>query len=134
MEYLDSKLLIDLIFNRETMAIPSIATLHMMSLHSGISQHNILDGSCKDMPVVGESGGERWSIEKDKRGAILGYLETLLEGINFTPKGKDFFFLCWETKSIYSASEYHANLSFWYHLRCPWIPYLQGRGKIFCAI
>lgn len=50
---LDSQLFIDLELNGKTVAIPSEASLNVVALLVGVTGHYILDGSCKDVTIMG---------------------------------------------------------------------------------
>ena len=52
-----------------------------------------LDGTGGDMAVVRQSRGERRTIVEGELWSTLRHLKLLLEGIDLSPVGKNFFFL-----------------------------------------
>jgi len=67
-EFLDSlfagqtKLLVDFVFDRYSMSIPTESSLDIMPLHGPVPRNNIFDGGGKEMAVMGQARSERRAI------------------------------------------------------------------------
>lgn len=72
--YLNAKLLVDFILDRQAMAIPTVTTFNIMALHGGVTEDDILDGSSQNMAVMGKPCGKRGTIKEDKRRSVFGDL------------------------------------------------------------
>jgi len=58
----DSELLVDFVFDGETVTVPSCAALDCFSSHGCVAGDDVFDGSSEDVAVVRKTGGEGWSI------------------------------------------------------------------------
>lgn len=58
----EPKLLVNLVFNRDSMCIPTKSSLDMVALHRPISRDNIFDRRGEEMAVVRKSSSERRAI------------------------------------------------------------------------
>ena len=85
--------LVDLVLNRETMAIPTEASGAVEASLSGVSCHYVLDGTSGDVTIMREAGGERWTVIEGVWFATFRNLQLLLEGINLLPEFKHSFLL-----------------------------------------
>ena len=70
-------------FNGQTVSVPAETSFHMFAAHGLITGYHILDGSGQQMSVVGQAGGERRAVVKDKFPISLALFEGLFESIIF---------------------------------------------------
>lgn len=87
------ELLVDLVFDRQAMAIPPEPPRHMVAIGSLEAGDDVLDGTGEDMAIVGEASGEGRPIVEDVLGPALGELQLRVERIYLTPSLQDLLFL-----------------------------------------
>ena len=61
---LDIVSLVDLVLNGEAVAIPSESSAAMVAGHGGVSSHDVLDCSCRDVSIMGQTCCEWRSVIK----------------------------------------------------------------------
>ena len=94
------QLLIDLILDRQAVAIPSESSRNKMACLRCEPADHILDGPSRDVPVMGGSGGEGRTVIEGEGRQVLSFLKLLLEGIDLGPISKDFLLFLREVDSL----------------------------------
>ena len=89
----DTKLLVNFIFNRKSVTIPSETSGHMMPSRAGKSGNHVFDGSSKNVTVVGKACCKRGAIIKHIFRATLASPQLLFECIGPFPIFEDRLFL-----------------------------------------
>jgi hypothetical protein len=84
-----AELLIDLIFDGDTVGIPAKSSLDVMTLHSPVSGNDILDSRGEKVAIVRQTGCEGRTIEEGVRFTALGEFDLPLEGIDLSPPVED---------------------------------------------
>jgi hypothetical protein len=89
----DLQLLVDLILDRQTVAIPPEPSRNGVSSLGGVSADDVLDGSSCDVSVVRSSSGEGRTIVESVWREMSVLLQLFLEGVSILPILKNFLFL-----------------------------------------
>ena len=97
---LDLQLLVNLILDRQAVAIPPESSRNKMACLRCEPADHILDGPGRNVSVVGGSSGERRSVVEGEGRQILCFLQLLLEGIDLGPICKDFLLFLGEADSL----------------------------------
>lgn len=71
----NTQLLVNLVFNGESMSIPSKSSLDVIALHGPISRDDVLDGGRQQMAIVRKTGSEWRAIIECVRWATSGQFE-----------------------------------------------------------
>lgn len=103
----DAELAVDLVLNREAVAVPAEAAGDVVAGHGVEAGDDVLDGAGEDVAVVRETGGEGRAVVEDVFGLILGAGELGLEGLDVGPEGEDGFLLLWEGEVLALAHFLH---------------------------
>jgi len=91
---LDTKLLVNFIFNRKSMTIPAETSSNMMPSRTGESGYHVFNGSRENVTVVGKACCKRGSIIKHIFRATLASPKLLFKCIGPFPILEDCLFLC----------------------------------------
>ena len=59
------ELLVDLVLDRKTVAVPTSATLDAVTVHSGVTGHSVLDGTSQN--VTWERKGDKERVRSEGR-------------------------------------------------------------------
>ena len=102
----DLQLLVDLVLDGETVAVPPEPALDVVSSLGGPAADHILDGSRCDVTVVGSPGCEGRPIVESIRFEAFSLCELLLEGVDFVPILECGFLLFREVKPLRSYFTY----------------------------
>ena len=81
----DPQLFVDLVLDRQTVAVPSEATRDEVSRLRGIAADHVFDGACRNVTVVRSARGEGRSVVKGVRRKVLRLFELHLKRINTFP-------------------------------------------------
>jgi hypothetical protein len=73
----DTKLLVDLMFNRQAVGVPAEPTLHVETLHRPVSGDNILDSGSEEMAIMREAGRERRTVVESVVGVSFRELDLI---------------------------------------------------------
>ena len=92
----DTELFVDLVFDRQTVAVPAEATQHIASLHRPVARHHVFQRRRHQMPVVRQTGRERRAVVEDVRLLVARVLERFAEQITVTPEIQNRVFHCHE--------------------------------------
>lgn len=103
------------------MTVPPEATSDVVTSHGLVACDDVLDGSGKDVAVVGQAGGEGWAVVEDVFGEVRGFGELGLESVDLGPEGEDGFFLGGEGEILAFANVVHGGielirLEWWWRL------------------
>ena len=88
----DFELFIDLIFNRESMTVPSKSSRNIVSCLRGISADDVFYCSCCNVPIMRSSSSEWWPIIESVGWEMLSLLQLFLKYINLFPVFQSLFF------------------------------------------
>ncbi|KAH3671882.1 hypothetical protein OGAPHI_000068 [Ogataea philodendri] len=98
---LDTQLLVDLVFNRQSMGIPSKPSFNIVTIHGGISRNNVLGGGSQNVTIMGSSCCKWRTIIKGKLRVSFRQLQRLMKGVDLIPVFQHFFLLFREGKRLW---------------------------------
>ena len=78
--------LLDFIFHRQTMSIPTKTTLYPKTTHGFITRNHILDCSCEQMAIMRQACRKGRAVIKDKGLILRTLLYRFLKDLLCTPK------------------------------------------------
>ena len=91
---LNAELLVDLVLNGQTVAVPTESTVDIVTGRVSVSGDDILDGTCEEMAIVGKAGSEGRAVVEAEGFPALALLEGCLEGVDGAPVSDDLFLFC----------------------------------------
>src|SRR3989338_3876528 len=88
----DTKLLLNNVFDRQTMAVPPPFSGNEVSLHGLVAADHILGGASENMPVMDLAGSKRRAVVKNIMpfGRLLA--QRFLKNFILLPESKNFLF------------------------------------------
>ena len=81
--------LLDLHFDRQAVAVPAEAAVHVAAAHGPEAGNDVLDRAGQQMPVVRQAGGERRPVVENERRPVTGLVQRLLEDAPLVPGAQD---------------------------------------------
>ncbi len=93
---LETETTVDLVLDREAMAVPAESASDVVAFHGLESSNDVLDCTGEDVAVVRESSGERRPVVEDVLGHVFCELELCLERLDFIPKIEGLLLVFWE--------------------------------------
>ena len=81
--------LLDLHFDRQAVAIPAEAAVHVAAAHGPEAWNDVLDRAGQQMPVVWQTGGERRAVVENERRPAAGLVQRLLKDAPLVPGPQD---------------------------------------------
>ena len=84
-----AELLVDLVLDREAVAVPAEAPQHVAPAHGPVARHDVLDDRRQQVAVMRQPRRERRAVVEDVRLLVLRGLEGLPEDVVFVPEGED---------------------------------------------
>ena len=88
----DSQLAHSLELCRETVSVPSKATVHFLSSHGLVAREEVLCISGEQVSVVGKTIGKGWTVVEDPLVTISALFNGGFERVVFLPEGKNLLF------------------------------------------
>uniref|UniRef100_A0A8R7QJW8 Uncharacterized protein n=1 Tax=Triticum urartu TaxID=4572 RepID=A0A8R7QJW8_TRIUA len=85
---LDLEELVDLVLDREAVAVPAEAARDVAAPHRLVPGDHVLDGAREDVAVVREPCGEGGAVVEDELLAALRATELLVEGVELGPEAE----------------------------------------------
>src|SRR5690606_34613453 len=84
------QILLDLELDREPVAVPPEAPLHVLAAHRPVARDHVLDRPGEEMAVVRQSGRERRAVAEGPEIVPILFLDAPLEDPPFLPEGEHF--------------------------------------------
>ena len=77
-------------FDRQAVAVPAKATVHIAATHGPEARNDIFDRSGQQMAVVRQAGGERRAVVKNERLPVPSFFQRLFKNLVVVPELQDF--------------------------------------------
>ena len=98
-------------FNGESVGIPAETAFDIVAPHGLVTGDHVLDGTGKEVSVVGQSGGKGRTVVKDVFVAAFALFKGLVEDLIFFPEFEDLSFKFRKIHLIGNIFESHINFS-----------------------